>query len=304
MSESGRRDRCGRPLIRKLGTVACDLVEATPVVFRGRVYRCEWVRTAWRGNLLGRNYGHLVDHATGEPATGPIGVGDVFHSAFVDGDTVYVLGTSAERDWTGQRVTLYASRDLKQWTQWTALDLDGFGICNTSLTKTGDGYCLMFEIHLPKEQAGTAFTARFAFSDDLRHWRLTPPECNYALDRYTAPHCLRWLDGWFYDFYLEAFEGYETRVVRSRDLVHWVPSPRNPVLKASPEDKQILNPVITAAERERIAKAEDINNSDIDFCEYEGRLIVSYSWGNQQGNEFLAEGVYDGTLAAFLTGWF
>ncbi len=30
-----------------------------------------------------------------------------------------------------------------------------------------------------------------------------PPECNYAKDRYSAPHCLRWLDGWFYNFYLE-----------------------------------------------------------------------------------------------------
>ena len=76
------------------------------------------------------------------------------------------------------------------------------------------------------------------------------------------------------------------------------------MLKASPEDKKILNPKITAAERERIAQAEDINNSDIDFCEYEGRLIVSYSWGNQQGNEFLAEGVYEGTLEKFLKGWF
>ena len=34
----------------------------------------------------------------------------------------------------------------------------------------------------------------------------------------TCDLCLRWLDGWFYDFYLEAHDGYELRVVRSRDL--------------------------------------------------------------------------------------
>lgn len=47
-----------------------------------------------------------------------------------------------------------------------------------------------------------------------------------------------------------------------------------------------------------------MNNSDIDFCQYKGRLIINYSWGNQQGTEFLAEAVYDGTVEQFLSGWF
>jgi hypothetical protein len=112
------------------------------------------------------------------------------------------------------------------------------------------------------------------------------------------------LDGWYYDFYLEAHDGYEARVVRSRDLVHWDASPLNPVLKASAEDKQIANPKLTAEERERIAKADNINNSDIDFCQYKGKLVINYSWGNQQGKEFLAQAEYDGTAEQFLTGWF
>ena len=58
------------------------------------------------------------------------------------------------------------------------------------------------------------------------------------------------------------------------------------------------------AEREKVAKAQDVNNSDIDFCEYKGRLVINYSWGNQQGVEFLAEAEFDGTLEQFLTGWF
>ena len=65
----------------------------------------------------------------------------------------------------------------------------------------------------------------------------------------------------------------------SRDLVHWEASPLNPVLEASEEDRIIANPALTAAERERVATAIDINNSDIDFCEYNGRLIINYSWG-------------------------
>ena len=296
-------DAQGRPLIRKLGTIDCDLVETTPIVFQGKLYRSEWVRTSYEGNKLGANYSRLVEVETGK-ATAPLARDCVFSSAFVDGDTVYVTATSTEQGGTGQRVEMFASKDLKHWEHWTALDLDGFTIYNTSICKAGDQYVMMFEIRNPKEQAGAAFTARFATSKDLRTWEVTPPECVYAKDRYTAPHCLRYLDGCFYDFYLEAHEGYEMRVVRSRDLIHWEPSPLNPVLKASPQDKQIANPKLTAEQRQRIAEAKNINNSDIDFCYYDGRLVINYSWGNQHGKEFLAAAVYDGTVEEFLKGWF
>ena len=92
--------------------------------------------------------------------------------------------------------------------------------------------------------------------------------------------------------------------MRSKDLVNWEPSPLNPVLKASDEDKRIANPRLTEAQRERIRTAKNINNSDIDFCEHEGRVIINYSWGDQHGTEHLAEAVYDGAEAEFLQGWF
>jgi hypothetical protein len=38
-------------------------------------------------------------------------------------------------------------------------------------------------------------------------WTVTPAERNYAKDRYTAPHCLRYLNGYYYDFYLEHVKG-------------------------------------------------------------------------------------------------
>jgi hypothetical protein len=92
--------------------------------------------------------------------------------------------------------------------------------------------------------------------------------------------------------------------VRSKDLIHWEPSPLNPVLRGSDEDHVIRNARLTPEQRERIVKAEDSSNSDIDFCEYQGRLVIFYSWGNQRGVEFLAEAEYDGTQADFLRGWF
>lgn len=291
------------PHIVKLGTIDLDMVETTPVVFRGRLYRYEWVRTNYRDNHTGKPYSRMIDVESGEQ-TAPFAAGYLFGSAYVQGDTVYVTATSAEQGWTGHQVQVFASKDLKSWNTWTALDLPGWGICNTSLWRGRDRFVLMFEIHKPVEQAGVPFTARFATSKDLRHWDVTPPECVYAKDRYTAPHCLRYLDGWYYDFYLEAYHGYETRVVRSRDLIHWEASPLNPVLRASDDDRTIANPSLTTEQRERIATADDINNSDIDFCEYRGKLVIDYSWGNQTGVEQLAAAEFDGTLRQFLQAWF
>ncbi len=87
-------------------------------------------------------------------------------------------------------------------------------------------------------------------------------------------------------------------------FVNWEPSPLNPVLRFSDDDKKIANPALSPDERERIAAAENVNNSDMDFAEHDGRLIFNYSWGNQRGIEFLAEATYEGTQERFLRGWF
>lgn len=299
--ESPAASAAERPAIEKLGTIDCDLVETTPFVFGGKVYRLEWVRTSYRGNRLGKDYLRVVERDTGQEVSA-FGEGHCFACAYVEGDTVYVAGTQYPE---AHVVTLFASKDLQQWEQWTALDDPKYHIFNTSLCRADDRYVLMFEIDQPPEETGVPFTARFATSKDLRTWQVTPPECLYAKDRYTAPHCLRYHDGWFYNFYLEAVEGgYEQCVVRSRDLIHWEASPLNPVLRASEDDRKIASPRLTPEERERIATAVNLNNSDIDFCEYQGQLIINYSWGNQTGIEHLAEAIYRGTLAQFLTAWF
>jgi hypothetical protein len=296
----GPTDDAGRPKIVKAGTIDCDMVETTPIVFKDRVYRFEYVRAGYWNNKTGDSYFRFTDHETGKP-TGSFAAGFHLGSAFVYNDTLYVTAVNI---WDGEEVHIFSSGDMQNWDHWLAFKLPEFGIFNTSLTKAGKKFVLMFEIGRPAEEAGERFTARFAASDDLRKWSLTPPDHNYSKDRYTAPHCLRYLDGYYYDFYLEVHEGYEMRVVRSRDLVTWESSPLNPVLKASADDKIPANKDLTEEMRNKIAGAVDCNNSDIDFCEHNGRLIINYSWGNQQGVEFLAEASYEGTTEEFLKGWF
>ena len=256
-------DQKGRPRIKKLGTIDVDKVENAPVVFRGKLYRCEWYRN--------KSCFHFVEHSTGR-TTPEFARGWSFANAFVAGDTVYVTGSKH-----GPKVHIFFSQDLEHWDTYTAIDLPGHTIFNTSICRAGDRYVMMYEIGVPKEEAGKAFTARFATSPDLRHWKVTPPECNYAKDRYTAPHCLRYLDGYYYNFFLASLNGgYEMHVVRSKDLIHWELSPLNPVLRASDEDRQIANPRLTKAQQQRIATARNINNSDLDFCEHQGRLTINY----------------------------
>lgn len=302
---SSKKQKATCPVIKKLGTIDCDLVETTPVVFKGRLYRFEYVREAYKPNQSGDSYFRFVDHETGKP-TAAFARGYHLGSAFVDGDTVYVSGVDI---WNGERVQLFASTDLEDWIDWTALNLPGYGIFNTSLCKAENRYVLMYELGKPPEEVGQRFTARFAVSKDLRHWEITSPEHNYAKDRYTAPHCLRYLAGYYYVFYVEELKRdsilhYETWVVRSRDLITWESSPLNPVMQASEEDKKIADPDLTPEQRQHIAAAVNINNSDIDLCEFQGRVVINYAWGNQKGTEFLAEAVFEGKLSDFLRGWF
>ena len=45
-----------RPSIRKLGTPDLDMVEATPVVFRDRLFRFEYVRKNHEPNTTGHTF--------------------------------------------------------------------------------------------------------------------------------------------------------------------------------------------------------------------------------------------------------
>jgi hypothetical protein len=94
------------------------------------------------------------------------------------------------------------------------------------------------------------------------------------------------------------------RVVWTRDLIHWDPRPLNPVRRVSDDDRRIANPKLPWELCRRIATATNLNNSDIDFCEEGGQLLMNYSWGNQQGAEFLAEATFSRTEKQFLRGWF
>jgi alpha-L-fucosidase len=278
------------------------MVEATPVVFKDRLYRFEYVRKDYRPNMSGDSYFRFIDVETGK-ATPAFAHGYDLGCAYAEDGSMWAFGVD---QWDGTKIAAFRSPDLKHWEQYPALELPGWGLFNTSVCKSGDRYVMAIEVGRPPEVVGVPFTARFAESRDLKSWNLLPEDRVFTKERYSACPSIRFLDGMFYMTYLETKPGprYETHLVRSRDLIRWESSPLNPILVASEQDKRIANPKLTAEQRRKVAGAVDRNNSDMDFCEYRGRTIIYYSWGNQQGTEFLAEAVYDGSLASFLRGFF
>lgn len=299
-----------KPVIRKLGTIACDVVESTPVVFLEKLYRLEYFRTIQQNakNTGTAAYFHFYDTETGE-YTPPFAFDHHLGCAFADGNIMYACGTwngKAPDEWGGDTVRIFRSADLTGWEICSEIKLpEGTGVYNTGICLKDGVYTLLIETDKP-----VGFSFRFAQSADMKNWTLLDEDHRFHKERryaggpaiYTVPG-----DDHYYVFYLEACPGpmYVTCIARSKDLADWEYSPINPVLMFDEyEDKKIANPLLTEEERARIARAWDINNSDLECCEFRGRTVINYSWGCQRGIEFLAEAVYDGEIGNFLQGFF
>jgi len=292
-----------KPFIKKLGTIDCDLVETTPIVFHEKLYRYEYVRKGYKLNKTGNSYNRFVDVKSGNatPAFAPD-----FHlgSAYVQDETVYVYCVPK---WGAETIQIFWSKDLDGWSTKPALSLPNYEIFNTSVCRNGEKYVMAFEIGGPPDETGVPSTIiRFAESQNLLNWKLTPFNRVFSKERFTACPALRFFDGFYYMIYLAAMPDltYETHVVRSKDLAHWENSSFNPVLHHSLEDKLIANHNLTAEQRSHIAEAVNVNNSDMDLCEFKGKTIIYYSWGDQKGIEFLAEAIYGRKLKDFFCDFF
>lgn len=302
------------PHIRRHGTIKFGTVESTPIVFWDNLYRFEYCRPRESEHLQSKNpYNpnpwssfHFIDLKTGQK-TPSFARDHHLGCAYTDGEVMYAFGV--EGKWGGDTLHFFRSTDLETWEICSELHLDGWQIFNTGVCKMNGVYTLLMEINAPVEEAGThPFTFRFATSPDMVNWTLTPRECVFQKHRYAGGPAIYTVDdGYYYVLYLEAYPDghYVNCIARSTDLVSWEYSPINPVMMYSEhEDKQIANPFLTVEEQQQIRDALDVNNSDMEICEFNGRTIINYSWGNQHGIEFLAEASYEGTVKEFLQSWF
>ena len=295
--------------IKKLGTVDYFIVEANPVVWNNQVLRLEYIRwmnenKRYPGNETGTSYFRFVEHETGRVVSEPFGRGLHMGNAFAWNGRMVV---TCVEDWGRPRFLQLESEDLVHWSEpHVILENDAWAGYNTSVCRAGDRFVMMFELGKPQELVGHPFTMFFAESRDLMTWSVIPDASLFKYI-YTGAPMLRWFDGIFYAFYLNGSyeKGFETYVARSCDLKHWENAPGNPVLTYDDDDRKI-HPAskLMPQHRELARTALDINASDLDFCEYGGKLHMVYSWGNQRGIEFLARAEAECTERQFCESFF
>ena len=289
--------------LKKCGTLEVNMMEATPFVFKGKFYRMEYIHAHYHGNRTGASYFRCIEVETGITLP-PFGMGYGMGNMFIYNDRAYltcVKGGCEPAPELQKNDTFYLmeSDDLLHWSEPRPILHDpswnGF---NTSICRTDDKFVMVFEL-----MTEVPFTMFFAESTDLEHWNIIDGAC-FGRDFYTGGPMLRWHGGYYYLFYLHKFDGefrFETWVVRSRDLRNWEYAPGNPVLTSGPED-HVCAPGVKFSHYimgTRLTYANNINNSDIDMCEWKDKLYITYSWGNQFYKDNMAYAEFDGPEREF-----
>ena len=304
-----------RKTLSKKGTITIGMVETTPVVWKGELLRFEWVRNKSWGSVKMeyRDVGcfRFVSMDNGEICGGEFGFDHAFGSCFEENGVMYAFGVRGEArgDVLSNVMDMFWSEDLINWQQKEILRLpEDVHIYNNSVCKGPDGYHIAIEIHGRPDWVGQGFTCVFARSSDLMDWELLDP-LRYAYDRerYTACPVLRYTDGYYYMICLEALpmKRYVPYITRTRDFEIFEMGHYNPVMWYDDDDKAVQHPERFSAEQlDYIANSVNCNVSDLDICDYDGKTVILYSWGNQRGKEFLAEAEYDGSMAEFLKSFY
>lgn len=305
--------KIGRKPIVKKGTLQLAVVETTPVVWKGRLLRFEWIRNNHWGPMEGITqdvgYYRFVDMEKESPCCEPFAFDHAFGCCYAEGDVMYVQGVRGEGG--GNVVDCFKSMDLMHWEKNEAIVFpEDIEVYNTSVCKSPDGYTMAIELGGDNPVVGIPYTCVFAKSTDLMNWEVMPmEEFVYTRERYSACPSIRYYDGYYYIVYLEASDlnrcvPYIVRTSTLREF-EYETAVCNPIMHFSDEDKQFVRPEkFTEAEKEYILNAVNVNNSDVDFCEYNGRTIITYSWGNQLGKEFLGLAEYEGSEKEFLESFF
>lgn len=271
-----------RPALQNASVIMRDMCEVSPLIWQGRLCLLVCHRPA-SGGTQDDYYLTLRDLESGtELARFARGYG--LASASVFDDTLCVSASRFE-DGGWNDVTLFTSTDLITWTNTVAIVQEpNESLFNSSICRGPDGYVMAYESNDP---AYPAFTVKFARSADLKEWSKLP-DATFGTDRYTACPTIRYVDGYYYVFYLEHRTPrwfFETYVARSSDLRQWYRSTLNPVLSPHSLD-------------------DGINVSDLDLAEFQGETRVFYAVGDQLTWMNIKQAKYPGALPSFLKAWY
>lgn len=306
----------GYPKIKKLGACSPN-GEMTPFMWKGRLMRMELVDPGKGTDSSILRQAGIRDVETGEFLS-YFGADSYYHSAFVDGDTLYVTGVDMKRRDT---IRIYETKDLVNWKDRDLFTNPEWIYFNSQIAGNKEvGYYIILETgpHVYKDKFDTDYPCRyighnswtmfFAKSPDLVNWEFLDYDTPFSKDVGTGGPALKYSEGWFYllaDCLLPR-RVYVNYMYRTKDFKDWYVGYYNPILMPSDDDRIITQHYteITDAERERLKTAFNVNNTDLDICDWNGKTYINYLCGNQLGNYWMAEAICDMPLADFLRSYF
>lgn len=298
--------------IKKLGTLQNDFCETTPFVWKGELAIFEWVRSGSWTHFKNDVGCFQIFFPERNVASERFAFDHSFGSCHEENGTVYVNCVKGSDGYTNQ-LDMFWSSDLINWERKDAIITVPEDMCiyNTSVCKGKDGYVMAIEVGTVSGKhpvIGRNYSIIFAKSKDLFDWELLPIEKYlYCAERYTACPSIRYYDGFYYMVYLEnaPFHRWIPYIVRTEDLLLWEVGEFNPFMMFDDEDKKVIYPErFTKKEIEDVANIFNCNLSDIDFCDYNGKAVILYNYGNQTGSGAVAVAEYDGSLREFLESYF
>ena len=259
-------------------------MEQTPVVYKGRLLLVGCHRPTGHDPKPADMYAYVKDLRTGQEV-GRFAERHSFVSAFVRGDELHAFAAEYTDDWTGD-IFHFTSSDLKTWQRQPAVARDGGEhLFNSSVCRDAQGYVMAYESNAPVK-----FCFKFARSDDLRAWKKLEGLVFAGTGReYSACPVLRYVAPYYYVIYLHTGKvggkgGWVSYLARSRDLVTWELSPKNPILTPS--------------------EGEGINNSDVDLFEVDGSTYLFYATGDQATWGSVRCALFPGTMAELFQSYF
>lgn len=290
------------PIVKR-GYLNSPLVETTPFVFKDKLYRLESWQKYW--DLPGlpppntqseQDAVRVWDVGAGKLVATPL-TNHGFASCLVWEERVYVFSASWDRP--GRKagtIDMVSSADLVTWTKPVAIwhAEPGENLYNVAVCRDKDRFVLLYESDDPKY---VPFTFKYCTSSDLTSWTRIEGAF-YGREKYVGGPALYWFDGTYYTLYLQDLGGrWETRITRSKDLVHW-------------EDAPAGRPFITFDMNHthaplRPANVKEVNASDVELCEWpKGKTFIYFTGSDQQYAGDLQYATYEGTPKDLLESFF
>ena len=275
--------------------------EVTPFLYGGKEYLLRNCSALNDPEFKGKSdFAQIVD-VENNTVTKEFFHGHYFNSLFCHNGVYHCFGAlmGDSNGWKAHSIEHCFSTDLVNWSEPVCIYESENCLFNTAVTFDGRRFVMVTESDDPRYPK---FTFNFLESEDLKNWREIPGAI-YGDKKYVGGPSIYYLpdDGYFYLTYVNRFTNpvtsaanYNTCIARSRDLINYEEGIR-PVINPDYDHRP---------QPETHPDVYDINASDAEFLEINGRVKCYCSGGNKNGVGDLKCGEFYGTLAELFQRFF